>query len=695
MAAGKGAIIEDGHELMARRKDGSLFPVELGISSFVIDNKKRFVGSIRDISVRRRVEQILRDAQAETRKLALVAAHTKAHVIITDSEGVTEWVNDAFSEFTGYSRAEMLGRRPGQTLRGPDTREEDIQAIQSAINSGKPFHGEQINYTKTGRKFWAELNGAPIFSETGKVSNYIIVRTDITERKLLEQERDRNREVVELVIQNVPSAIFLKDAITHRYVLANRVAEQYLGQGPGSLIGKCAQDVLPREIADTIDARDRETIMTRERAIVEEYALDLPGKGRRIHSSARQCILDEQGEPRFLLTVINDVTKHKQMAEQLQQAQKMEAVGKLTGGLAHDFNNLLMIMIGNLEVLIELSKEPEQTALIDSILQAGLRGSDLTKQLLAFSRRQPLQPKRIDVNEQVLHTTQLLRRTLGQDISIELKLDDKVGAALIDPAQFESAVVNIALNARDAMPGGGTLDVQTSHRHVSDKVAKSLGVAAGDYAVVKVSDSGSGIAPELLGRIFEPFFTTKAPGKGTGLGLSMVYGFKKQSKGTVLVASQIGQGTTFELLLPQVAAVEMPALPTQSVPTEAQRRENSTQLILAVDDNPGVRAAAVGHLRALGYRVIEADDGRAALEKLESMGTIALLFTDIIMPGGIDGIQLAKVARAKRPGLKVLYTSGFPGNNAIEDTEMDAPLLTKPYRRQALAEAIIAALAAA
>jgi PAS domain S-box-containing protein len=557
--------------------------------------------------------------------------------------------------------------------------------IKAAVDSGK-----------TTTKLVEMRDGRTINITTQPMPNggWLVTHADVTARKKLERERDWNQELLDLAIQHVPSPIILKDARDLRYVLVNQAAAQYLGRDRQWIIGKNAHDVFPAGVADTVVAKDRQIIETRKGEIVGEYAIDVPGQGQRTHMTTRRCILDEHGQPRYVLIVVNDITEHKLITEQLQQSQKMEAVGKLTGGLAHDFNNLLMVMVGNLEVLMATNTEPEQAELISSILQAALRGAELNGQLLAFSRRQPLQPTRIDINENLRQTTLLLRRSLGEQINVDLRLGDNVGAVSVDPAQFEAAAVNIAINARDAMPGGGTLTIETSNRRVDNGASVRLGVAPGDYSVVQISDSGCGMAPEIVARIFEPFFTTKAPGRGTGLGLSMVYGFMKQSAGAVIAKSKVGKGTTFQLLLPHDTTSEATLVPDQPE-RAAVPRDGGEKVILAVDDNTEVRATAVRHLRALGYRVLEAADGKAALQELESAPDIDLLFTDIIMPGGMDGRQLAQVARAKRPDLKVLYTSGFPGNGSSDDrlAEMDAPLLAKPYRQQALARAVATALA--
>jgi PAS domain S-box-containing protein len=372
----------------------------------------------------------------------------------------------------------------------------------------------------------------------------------------------------------------------------------------------------------------------------------------------------------------------------LVQAQKMEAIGNLTGGLAHDFNNLLGIIIGNLDLLrgqagAGITKNPNLEQLTSEALDAALRGADLTRRLLAFARRQSLQPQRIELNDLIEGISKLLRRTLGTDIEIKLNLDPKAWPIHADPSQLGASLINIVNNARDAMPSGGTLTIATSNRKLDeDYTAAHSELAPGDYALIEVSDTGSGIPPELLNHIFDPFFTTKEQGKGTGLGLSMVFGFVKQSSGHINVYSELGHGTTFRLYLPRaITAADAPEETTTS-PSKGH------ETVLAVEDNEALRRVVVRQLNDLGYRVIEAPDGASALKVLESE-PVDLLFTDIMMPGGMSGYDLARNALARWPSLKVLLTSGFPETKLNGDGNGNSPvkmhLLTKPYRKDDLA----------
>jgi signal transduction histidine kinase/CheY-like chemotaxis protein len=388
-------------------------------------------------------------------------------------------------------------------------------------------------------------------------------------------------------------------------------------------------------------------------------------------------------------------TEQRQKTEALlHQSQKMEALGQLTGGMAHDFNNHLGIIIGNLDLLgDEGVLTADQRELVDEALAASFNGAELTRRLLAFARRQPLRPARIEVNRLIEDITKLLRRTLGEQVEIHLALDPTIPAITADPSQLETAVANLANNARDAMPRGGRLSITTGLRHLDeDYAAEHVEVTPGGYVMIEVSDPGSGMAPEVLARVFEPFFTTKEPGKGTGLGLSMVFGFIKQSGGHINVYSEPGRGTTFRLYLRSVEApAEAPAGPAAMEKGFAGTGEQ----ILVVEDNEKLRTVLLRQLGELGYRVVEAENAVAARKLIDSAIDIDLLLTDIIMPGKVDGCQLARDFIAARPGGRVLLTSGFPGERLAEldDFGPSLRLLDKPYRRLDLARTLREVLA--
>jgi signal transduction histidine kinase/ActR/RegA family two-component response regulator len=394
----------------------------------------------------------------------------------------------------------------------------------------------------------------------------------------------------------------------------------------------------------------------------------------------------QEGESNFV-GVIHDLTEHKRTSEQLVQAQKMETVGQLSGGIAHDFNNLLTVIVGNAEFLSEqLKARPDLQRLADDIARAGDRGSELTQRLLAFSRRQTLSPVKFDCNALLDSMRKLLRRTLREDIEITTAFDCDVVSAFADPAQLESAVLNLALNAQDAMPAGGRLSLVTANVSLNeDYQSAHPEVRPGEYLMIAMTDNGEGMPKEVLDRVFEPFFTTKEVGKGSGLGLSMVYGFVKQSNGHVAIYSEPGLGTTVRIYLPAVL-VKAVATPVSSQ-MQPQALETGRETVLVVEDDQFVRSYAVNCLESLGYRVIPAIDGADALQKLANGGNADVLFTDIVMPGGINGWELAERAVEARRDLHVLLTSGY----ALETLSASGRLpggvaiLNKPYRKADLA----------
>lgn len=382
------------------------------------------------------------------------------------------------------------------------------------------------------------------------------------------------------------------------------------------------------------------------------------------------------------IVVARDITQRKQAEAQLRQARKMEAIGQLTGGIAHDFNNLLAIIMGNLELLHErLTAQPRLLEYAQQALKAADRGANLTRRLLAFARRQPLLAQPTDLNKLILGMLDLMRRTLGVTIQIETSLAPDLEPTLIDTEQFETALLNLVINARDAMPQGGKLTLETANVVVDENYASTQeDLRAGPYIMLVVSDTGIGMAPAVLERVIEPFFTTKAPGKGSGLGLSMVYGLVKQSGGHFIIHSELGKGTSVHLYLPRIQAKVAPLAEAPSA-TPVPRGQGET--ILVVEDEVDVRQFAVKALHALGYETLQAGDAETALGLLDAAPRIVLLFTDIVLPGPMDGVRLAAEARRRRPGLPVLFTSGYTEHALVGNGQLseDVDLLTKPYRK--------------
>jgi PAS domain S-box-containing protein len=387
--------------------------------------------------------------------------------------------------------------------------------------------------------------------------------------------------------------------------------------------------------------------------------------------------------------VAKEVAERLKAEEALRQAQKMEAVGQLTGGIAHDFNNLLTIIVGNIELLQRRLPEAEdrlQRAATHA-MEATRRAATLTQRLLAFSRRQPLDPKPIDANKLVAGMSDLLRRTLGEAVMLETVLGGGLWRTLADPNQLENAIVNLAVNARDAMPDGGKLTIETANARLDEAYVEALAepVPAGQYVLVAVSDTGTGMDKATMEKVFEPFFTTKEVGKGTGLGLSQVYGFVRQSNGHVRIYSELGEGTTIKIYLPRlIGSAEEPAEAPAKSPAMVR---GAGETILVVEDEPDLRSYAIEALCDLGYRVLEAADGREALELIDKHPEIALLFTDVVLRGGMNGRVIADEVAKRRPELPVLFTTGYTSNAIVHHGRLDPGmhLIGKPFTYAELA----------
>ena len=602
-------------------------------------------------------------------------------------------VNDAAVTHYGYSRDRFL-QMSVLDIRPPEDREKVRRIIMSRDQGG---NGDRIS-----RHVKADGDGIDVLV----YRRYLPYRgrdaalgaiIDVTERRRVEAERDRNRDFLNGIIDAVPVTIYVKDARDRRYILINRAGEKLWGLSRTEVIGKTAAELFSKETADKVAEIDQKALQSDSEVYHPAHTIYLPHNCTRVITSRRLSIRNADGDAQYILGVLEDVTQQTTTEEQLRQAQKMEAVGNLTGGIAHDFNNLLTIIIGNLDLLqSDVADNPDAAQKVDKILQASERSADLTRQMLAFSRRQSLLPKLVDINHLVADTMCLLSWALGEAITVDVQTAPDAGTVFVDGQQLGTALMNIAINARDAMPNGGTLTIATRNATLDPgHPAIQPDTVGGTYAVIEITDTGCGMPPEVLNRIFEPFFTTKAADKGTGLGLSMVYGFIKQSGGHISAYSEVGRGTTFRLYLPVGAeASARPALP--HTPPPEQPNAARGQVILAVDDNPDVLAIVVAQLRSLGYLVCEADSAQTALQIISSPARVDLLFTDVVMPGGMNGKELATQARLQRPGLKVLFTSGFPVTSPASGAafEDDDVLLSKPYRNQDLARALHGALAA-
>ncbi|MET7242038.1 hybrid sensor histidine kinase/response regulator [Methylobacterium sp. EM32] len=473
-------------------------------------------------------------------------------------------------------------------------------------------------------------------------------------------------------------------------VFANQAFLRMTGYRPEDLVGSNCRFLQGPET-------DRETVAEVRRAIAERKEIATEILNYRKDGSTFwnalfiSPVYDKKGELVYFFGSQLDVSRRRDAEQALHQAQKMEALGQLTGGIAHDFNNLLQVISGYTDVVLALAEHPRidasrLTGAGEAIRAATDRAARLTHQLLAFARKQRLDGRALNLNTLVRGMNEITGRTLGDHVVVKTELAPDLWNCRIDPTQAEVALLNVLLNARDAMPGGGTVTIRTENLTIDDEMALLLLVRPGPYAVVQMQDTGLGMPPEILARVMEPFFTTKEEGRGTGLGLAMVYGFAKQSGGTVRITSEIGQGTTVRLLFPATDQ----AVATERRPASRAADRTGTETILVVDDRPDVAATAKVILDDFGYTVLVAHGAEEALDLLDSSGKVDLLFSDLIMPGGMNGVLLARAARERQPRIKVLLTTGY-AEASIERTDAggsEFEIINKPYRRMELARRV-------
>jgi PAS domain S-box-containing protein len=466
---------------------------------------------------------------------------------------------------------------------------------------------------------------------------------------------------------------------------ASPSAEKCLGYRPEDLFGESAAKLL---YAEDLEHTRNEMRLARRGGKMRNFDCRYVHRDGHIVTLAWTGVWSEHQQQYFFIG--RDMTERLKLEQQLRQSQRMEAIGQLSGGVAHDFNNILTVIIGMNEVLASaVAQQPQLAELCKSIDAAAERGVKLTQRMLAFARKQPLEASILDLNDIIARMAAVLRQTLGEHIRVETALAPDLWRTKADASRLEDAILNLAVNARDAMPKGGRLLLETSNVFLDDQYAQDHAeVAPGDYVAVYVADSGSGMTPEVIEKAFEPFFTTKEVGRGTGLGLSMVYGFAKQSGGHIKIYSELGHGTSIKLYLPRIAEAVKTA--GASGPAAAPAAASGRETILVVEDDAAVRAVAVATLQSAGYTVLQAPDGPAGLEVLRSSQAIDLLFTDLVMPNGVSGQDLLRMARDLRPGLKAIFTSGYSEQfvRGREDTDRGVPLLAKPYRRQQLSDMI-------
>jgi len=629
---------------------------------------------------------------SDSEQVALAALQSAEDAIVTISlDGtITTW-NAAAEQLFGYPAGEAIGTNIGIII--PDDRKAEISAELARIARGERVrHYETTRIARGGRPMIVSLSVSPLRSPSGTVVGASKIARDVTERKNAEEALLESEEMARGIIETALDAFIQMDE-DGRVIGWNPQAEALFGWSRDEVIGKALGNlIVPERLRARHTAGVARFLQGGGSTILgKRIEIDaLRRDGTEIKVELKVTALRRRSGYVFN-AFVQDFPEKRALDEQLRMSQKMEAIGQLTGGVAHDFNNMLTVITGTIEILAEgVANDPKLAATVKLIDEAATRGVEMTQRLLAFARKQPLQPYSTDVNTLLVDAAKLLRQTLGEQIEIESILQDELPPVLVDASQLTTALLNLALNARDAMPYGGKLMLETCDVSLDEAYARANGeVRPGQYVMVAVSDTGRGIPAAIRDRVFDPFFTTKAPGKGTGLGLSMVYGFVKQSGGHIKIYSEEGQGTSLKLYLPQARETDKVLELALAAPIEGGQ-----ETVLVVEDDALVRNFVTGQLKSLGYTTLVAANAAEALSLINRGATLDLLFTDVVMPGTMNGRQLAEEVIKRLPSVKVLFTSGYTQNAIVHHGRLDPDiiLLPKPYRKSDLARLVRVAL---
>lgn len=654
-----------------------------------------------------------REARARLRLLDAAMKEVSDVVLITDAETLDRpgprvvFVNEAFVEMTGYSQDEILGESP-RILQGPDTERDRLRKVRKAMENDQRFRTELTNYRKDGSKFTIELDINPVYDDAGNCTHYVSVQRDTTERREAEEHLRAREEQFRLA--TLASQDIIWDWDMHTGMIWNsenseeifgplsqsHVGNTEIGQSESDHEGHVQnipegrlENLLERihpddrlKITESLDAAlagDAQTWRC-------DYRIKSQKHGWRNICDKAFIVRDDDGAPRRMVGAMSDVTEIRALDAQLHQAQKLETVGQLTGGIAHDFNNLITIILGNCDILLDdLGEDSSLRPTLQSIEDAAERAARVSRDLLAFSRLQALELRPTDINALIQRSSHLFERAVDASVDLRFDLTDAPTVALVDSNKLQTALLNLIINAKAAIEEEGHITVVTRVETVEDTIPQGE-VAPGDYVLVDVTDDGMGMPPEVADRAFEPFFTTKEAGVGTGMGLSSVYGFVKQCGGEVAIVSEPGKGTTITLSLPATDNVEL--APPEEISTQAD--PGGGERILVVEDDAELRTFVQTVLSRNGYHIVESDNGQSALDILKKDDGFDLLFTDIVMPGGINGVQLAQRAKDIQPGLRVLFTSGYANDALPKERHVpsDVPLLCKPFRANELIKSV-------
>ncbi|GAC1037390.1 hypothetical protein thsps117_21470 [Pseudomonas sp. No.117] len=652
----------------------------------------RFAVLFIDISGHRRQAQELARNEAQLR--AIINSIDQM-VWATRPDGHHFYFNDRWYEFTGAPLGSTEGEGWANVFH-PDDQERTWKVWHHSLSTGEPYHIEYRLRHRSGRYRWVLGRAQPVRDAKGRIEQWFGTCTDIQSIVDAREVLTRSRLELERQIELRTRERDRMWRISHDLMVICRADGEVktVNSAATRLLGRRETDLASIQLTELIHPDDQRQVFDTLRSLgALQGSAGLRARLRARDGSYRVLDWTASAEDDLIYAVGRDVTEQQELQEQLRQAQKMEAVGQLTGGIAHDFNNLLTGIMGSLDMLQRHQKAGRQDKFdqyLHSALTSAQRAAALTQRLLAFSRRQALDLQPIHVNACVSSMEELLLRSLRGDIALVLDLDEHLWQALTDAHQLESALLNLVINARDALPHGGTIRIETHNVYLAESGNGLDAVSAGDYVALLVEDDGTGMSPEVMARAFDPFFTTKPIGQGTGLGLSMIYGYAKQSKGHVRLESLPGKGTTVGLYLPRYLGADVePPRPT----APAVSPHGAGKTVLVVEDEPVVRQMVVDLLRELGYATLQAEDARGALPILEGSRPIDLLLSDVGLPG-MNGRQLAEIARQRRPGLKVLFATGYAEGAHLEGyLEPGMTLITKPFNLDALAARVAETLA--
>lgn len=631
-------------------------------------------GALQDISHWKSAQDSLLHSEARFRQLADAMPMI---VWTADPDGSADLSSKMMYDYSGLPPEQPITAEQRRAMNHPDDFQRMLDAWARATATGEPFSVDVRLRRHDGVYRWHMLRAQLVRDDSGQPFKWYGTTIDVDDEKRRSVEFERLAERLNITLESITDGFLTLDR-DWCFTFINDQGERIMHQRREQILGRSLWDVLPEARGTLFEEKYRYAVDHQQSVSFEGYyePLNLWVDIKTFPS--------EEG----LAIYFQDISERRKLEQQLRESQRLEAVGHLTGGMAHDFNNLLTVILGNAELLAEeLVTDQRLLPFARMIGSAAQRGAELTQRLLAFARRQALEPETVDVNHLVSNFDGLLRRTLGAHIDIEWVRAPGLWPATVDPAQLESALLNLVLNARDAMPSGGRMTIETANTRIDEEYAlRHSEVKPGQYVLVAVSDTGSGIDTGNLQRVFDPFFTTKEPGKGTGLGLSMVFGFIKQSGGHINIYSEVGEGTTVKMYLPRA----LNSGNVQAKVSGAVAVTGGSEIILLVEDDDLVRHYASEQLRMAGYEVLTAENGPLALAILGDRDDIDLLFTDVVMPGGMSGRDLAEKALALKPTLKVLYTSGYTENAIVHHGRLDQglQLLGKPYRRTELLEKV-------